>query len=68
MDDENVILDEVIVLLMKAPKSYTCEDVVEIDAHGGPFVIKKILELLIHHGATCRSGRIYEKSFFKWKN
>ena len=64
VDDENVILDEVIVLLMKAPKSYTCEDVVEIDAHGGPFVIKKILELLIHHGARLAEAGEFTKRAF----
>ena len=39
------------VLLMKSPRSYTCEDVVEIDSHGGPFLIDKILKILMHHGA-----------------
>lgn len=35
MNDDGSVLDEVMVLLMKSPKSYTCEDVVEIDSHGG---------------------------------
>ena len=42
--DDNEMMDEVMVLLMKAPHSYTKEDTVEIDCHGGVYVMKKILE------------------------
>ena len=35
------IIDEVLVMIMKAPNTYTCEDVVEIDCHGGVYVVKK---------------------------
>ena len=49
VDDEENILDEVIVILMKGPNSYTREDVVEIDTHGGNYVVKKILNQLLHH-------------------
>ena len=42
--DDNEMVDEVMVLLMKAPHSYTKEDTVEIDCHGGVYVMKKILE------------------------
>ena len=38
--DEDTLIDEVMVLLMKAPHSYTTEDTVEIDCHGGVFVMK----------------------------
>lgn len=58
-NDDGIMMDEVMVLLMKGPKSYTCEDVVEIDTHGGPFIVQKILELLIHHG-----GRLAEPGEF----
>ncbi|MCI4627234.1 MAG: hypothetical protein L3V56_14915, partial [Candidatus Magnetoovum sp. WYHC-5] len=44
-------VDEVIVSVMKAPKSYTCQDVVEINCHSGFFVLKQVLELTIKHGA-----------------
>ena len=50
VDGEETI-DEVIVLLMKGPHSYTAEDTVEIDCHGGAFVMKKVLELAIRCGA-----------------
>ena len=45
--DGSQMIDEVLVLIMKAPKTYTTEDVVEIDCHGGIVVMKKILETVI---------------------
>jgi len=62
-DGENII-DEVIVLLMKAPDSYTREDVVEIDAHGGAFVVKKILEILLKNGAKLAEPGEFTKRAF----
>ena len=54
-------------LLMKAPHSYTKEDTVEIDCHGGVYVMKRILETVIRHGATAgRTRWIYETGIFKW--
>ena len=47
MDEEDHIVDEVLVLLMRAPHSYTAENVVEIDCHGGQFVVCRIMELLL---------------------
>lgn len=49
-DSENII-DEVLVSIFKAPKTYTTEDVVEINAHGGMFVTNKIYELCVLKGA-----------------
>ena len=51
MDGEEII-DEVLVMLMKGPRSYTREDVVEIDCHGGILVLKKVFNLLLDNG--CR--------------
>jgi len=48
--DEKVI-DEVLVVYMKKPKTYTREDVVEIYAHSGYYILKKILELVLKEGA-----------------
>lgn len=62
--DDNSIIDEVIVLLMKAPNSYTKEDVVEIDVHGGVFVVKKILELLLKNGARLAEPGEFTKRAF----
>lgn len=64
INDVGVMIDEVMVLLMKGPKSYTCEDVVEIDSHGGPFLVKKILELLLHHGARIAEAGEFTKRAF----
>lgn len=63
VDDDNII-DEVMVLLMKAPNSYTREDVIEIDAHGGPFVVRKILELLLKNGAKLAEPGEFTKRAF----
>lgn len=62
--DEGKILDEVIVLLMKAPHSYTAEDTVEIDCHGGVYVMKKILELVIRNGARPADPGEFTKRAF----
>ena len=50
-EERSRVIDEVIVLVMKAPHTYTTEDTVEIDCHGGMLVLKKVTELLIKHGA-----------------
>jgi tRNA modification GTPase len=44
-------LDEVMVSIFRAPKSFTREDVVEISCHGSPFILEQILQLLINNGA-----------------
>ena len=54
--DKERMIDEVLVMLMKGPNSYTGEDTVEIDCHGGVYVVKRILELLIERGARDRKS------------
>ena len=49
--DHKEIIDEVLVSLFRAPKTYTREDVVEISCHGGVHIMRRILSLLIAHGA-----------------
>lgn len=49
--DNSEVVDEVLVMLMRAPKTYTTEDTVEINCHGGISTTKKILELLINNGS-----------------
>lgn len=51
IEDEGRTIDEVLVMLMKGPRSYTGEDTVEINCHGGVYVVKKVLEVLIKNGA-----------------
>lgn len=58
------IVDEVLVLIMKAPRSYTTEDVVEIDCHGGILVLKKVLSLLVKAGARIAEPGEFTKRAF----
>ncbi len=58
-------VDEVLVSLFRAPKSYTTEDIVEINGHGGPVVTRQILTLLLANGARlARPGEFTERAFF----
>lgn len=57
-------LDEVLVMVMKAPHSYTAEDTVEIDCHGGVFMVKRILELVIRNGARAAEPGEFTKRAF----
>lgn len=57
-------LDEALVLVMKGPGSYTAEDTVEIDCHGGSLMVRKILEAVIHAGArTAEPGEFTKRAF-----
>ena len=62
--DGDEVLDEVLVVLMKAPHSYTAEDTVEIDCHGGRFVMQRILELVLKSGARpAEPGEFTKRAF-----
>lgn len=63
VDGEETI-DEVLMMVMKAPNTYTREDVVEIDCHGGILIMKKILELIIKNGARCAEPGEFTKRAF----
>lgn len=57
-------IDEVLLLGMKAPRTYTCEDMVEIHGHGGTVVLREILELLLRGGARlAHPGEFTERAF-----
>lgn len=57
-------IDEVLVAFLRAPRTYTCEDVVEINAHGGPLVLRRILALALSHGCrTARPGEMTLRAF-----
>ena len=61
---ENRVYDEVIVAVMPAPKSYTREDVVEIQAHGGTIILERIMSLLLHTGIrTAQPGEFTRRAF-----
>ena len=62
--DEDEIVDEVLVSYFVAPKSYTTENMVEINSHGGMVIMKKILDLCLKNGATmAESGEFTKKAF-----
>ena len=58
------IIDEVLITIMKAPKSFTTEDVVEINCHGGISTTKKILDLLIEKGCRLAEPGEFTKRAF----
>ena len=58
------MIDEVMVVLMRAPKSYTKGDTVEIDCHGGVYVMKRVLETVIKYGARpAEPGEFTKRAF-----
>lgn len=62
--DGEEMIDEVLVLLMRAPRSYTAEDTVEIDCHGGVYVMKRILDAVIKNGARpAEPGEFTKRAF-----
>lgn len=62
--DEDNIIDEVMVSFMKAPHSFTAEDTVEINCHGGVLVTKKVLQLVLRNGARlAEPGEFTKRSF-----
>lgn len=62
--DGDEVIDEVMVLLMRGPRSYTREDTVEIDCHGGVYVMKRILETVIKYGARpAEPGEFTKRAF-----
>ena len=62
--DNNTIVDEVMVSFMKGPNSFTAEDTVEINCHGGILVTKKILQLILRSGARlAQPGEFTKRAF-----
>ncbi len=62
--DNGQTIDEVMVAIMKAPSTYTREDVVEIDCHGGIVVTRKILQIVIKHGVRIAEPGEFTKRAF----
>ena len=62
--DGDKTLDQVLVIVMKNPHSYTGEDTVEIDCHGGMLILKKVLNLVLKNGArTTEPGEFTKRAF-----
>jgi len=62
--NETQKIDEVLVSVFKAPKTYTCEDIVEINCHGGISTTNKVLELLLTNGCRLAEGGEFTKRAF----
>lgn len=62
--DGDKVIDEVMVAVMRAPKSYTMEDTVEINCHGGTLVMKRVLETVVRYGARpAQPGEFTKRAF-----
>ena len=67
-DESGNIIDEVLVSIFKAPKSYTGEDVVEISCHASPYIIRELLRLFIANGARpAKEGEFTMRAFLNGK-
>ena len=64
VDKEENVIDEVMVVVMKAPKSYTTEDTVEINCHGGVLVVQKVLQTVLENGARMAEPGEFTKRAF----
>lgn len=66
--DGEEVIDEVLIMFMKGPRTFTGEDTVEIDCHGGVYVVKKILETVIKYGARpAEPGEFTKRAFLNGK-
>lgn len=64
IDDNNEVVDEVMVSVMKAPATYTREDVVEINCHGGNYILQRVMQLLLEKGAfLAEPGEFTKRAF-----
>ena len=66
--DEEEMIDEVLVMVMRAPRTYTGEDTVEIDCHGGVCAMRRVLDTVLKHGAkTAEPGEFTKRAFLNGK-
>ncbi len=62
--EDHALIDEALVVVMRQPRSYTGEDVVEIQTHGGTWILHATCNALIHHGATlAQPGEFTKRAF-----
>lgn len=68
LKEKNTRIDQVLVTLFRAPRSYTGEDVIEISAHGSPYIVRNILSALCRAGASMAApGAFTERAFLNGK-
>ena len=66
--DGSGTIDEVLVMVMKSPRTFTGEDTVEINCHGGTFVLKRVLEAVLRSGArAAEPGEFTKRAFLNGK-
>ncbi|MCF8341406.1 MAG: tRNA uridine-5-carboxymethylaminomethyl(34) synthesis GTPase MnmE [Chitinophagaceae bacterium] len=66
--EDGIVLDEVVLSIFRAPKSYTGEDVVEISTHGSPFIQEQVINACIRKGARmAKPGEFTQRAFLKGK-
>lgn len=64
IQDGDEVIDEVLVTVMRAPKSYTAEDVVEINCHGGIYAVRRVLDTVLKYGARpAEPGEFTKRAF-----
>ena len=62
------LVDEVLVMIMRAPRTFTGEDTVEIDCHGGVYAMKRVLETVLKNGAEIAGpGEFTKRAFLNWR-
>ncbi len=67
-DENNIVIDEVVTTIFKAPKTYTAQNIVEISCHCSDYIIKKIIELAIKNGARlAEAGEFTMRAFLNGK-
>ena len=65
---DNKVIDQVVISLFKAPASYTGEDVIEISAHGSPYILQQIINTVIALGARlAKPGEFTQRAFLNGK-
>ncbi|MFI3230641.1 MAG: tRNA uridine-5-carboxymethylaminomethyl(34) synthesis GTPase MnmE, partial [bacterium] len=63
-DENNIVVDEVLLAVMKAPNTYTCENIVEINCHGGKTSVQRVLQLVLKNGARlAEKGEFTKRAF-----
>jgi tRNA modification GTPase len=69
LDEDGSIIDEVMVAILKAPKSFTAEDTVEVSTHGGILITQKVLERILSLNIRlAEPGEFSQRAYLKWKN
>ena len=64
IEDDDEVVDEVLVMLMRGPKSFTAEDTVEINCHGGVYAVRRVLEAVLKNGARpAEPGEFTKRAF-----